>query len=141
MTDRDHPDVEPSEEPRAEQPASVKGRQSFRRVRRELTEDELSTPAAQRLLLDELDRLDNDCSELKIKSDKYHVADRRVGILEEKLKKSISLEVLSSGAMAVGGLALGYAAKVWDTSFTGPILLAGGIVLLVSGIWAKAVRV
>lgn len=119
----------------------LKGRQSFRQVRRELTEEELSSPAAQRLILDELDRLENENAELKGVSRKFHEVDKKASILDEKLKRHTALDILSSAALAAGSLALGYAPKVWaGGSATGPIFLVIGIVMIAGGIWSKAVR-
>jgi hypothetical protein len=124
----------------ASQP-TIKGRQSFRQVRRELTEEELSSPAAQRLILDELDRLENENSELKGISVRFHEVDKKASILSEKLKRHTALDILSSAALAAGSLALGYAPKVWaEDNATGPIFLVIGIVMIAGGIWSKAVR-
>ncbi|WP_157633639.1 hypothetical protein [Thioflavicoccus mobilis] len=123
------------------QVTSKKGRQSFRQVRRELTEDELSSPAAQRLILDELDRLEEENLELKKTRNKFHEVDKRASVLDEKLKKHTALDILSSASLASGSLALGYAPKVWVTgTATGPIFLVIGIVMIAAGIWSKAVR-
>lgn len=119
----------------------TKGRQSFRQVRRELTEEELSSPAAQRLILDELDRLEEENSELKGISRKFHEVDKRASVLDEKLKRHTALDILSSAALAAGALALGYAPKVWAVdNATGPIFLVIGVLLITGGIWSKAVR-
>lgn len=118
-----------------------KGRQSFRQVRRELTEEELSSPAAQRLILDELDRLEDENTELQKIRNKFHEIDKRASVLDEKLKRHTALDIFSSAALAAGSLALGYAPKVWDAdNATGPIFLVIGIVMIVSGIWSKVVR-
>lgn len=123
------------------QPA-VKGRQSFRQVRRELTEEELSSPAAQRLLLDELDRLEDENTELKGISRRFHEADKRASILDEKLKRHTALDIFSSVALVAGSLALGHAPNVWVVdNVTGSIFLVIGIVMIVGGILSKAVQV
>jgi hypothetical protein len=140
MKEEEKPDVEPDEVSANTVTPSFKGRQSFRQVRRELTEEELSTPAAQRLLLDELDRLDTENNELKSFQEKFHAADKKVGVLDEKLKRLTALEIISSGSLLAGALALGYAPKVWGTGPTGPILVSLGVILVAAGIWAKAVQ-
>jgi hypothetical protein len=132
---------EPEADEAVESQPAPKGRQSFRQVRRELTEEELLSPAAQRLILDELDRLEVENSELKGVSRKFHEVDKEASILGEKLKRHTSLDILSSAALAAGSLALGYAPKVWATdNATGPIFLVIGIVMIAGGIWSKAVR-
>ena len=42
-----------------------KGRQALSKVRRELSEEESSSPAVQRMLLDDLERLETEASELR----------------------------------------------------------------------------
>jgi len=141
MAEDEKPDIEPEVDSLQREQPTPKGRKSFRKVRRELTEEELSSPAAQRYLLDELDRLDEEVAELKTVRDKFHAADKRADVLDQKLQKHTSLEILSSGALLAGALALGYAPRVWDSGATGPILVALGIILIAAGIWAKAIRV
>ena len=54
-------------------------------VRRELSEEELSSPAVQRMLLDELDRLETEAGELKeFKEfkDRFYSADKDAAVLE-----------------------------------------------------------
>ncbi|WP_163934370.1 hypothetical protein [Paraferrimonas sp. SM1919] len=133
--------VEPDNDSGAVSTPATKGRQSFRQVRRELTEEELASPAAQRLILDELDRLEEENVSLKRLRTEFHTVDKKASVLNEKLKRHNALDILSSAALAAGSLSLGYAPKVWaaDTA-TGPIFLVIGIVLIASGIWAKAVR-
>ena len=119
----------------------IKGRQSFRQVRRELTEEELTSPAAQRLILDDLDRLEEDNNTLEKFRGKYHEVDKKSSILEEKLKRHNALDILSSAALVAGSLSIGYAPKVWDAeTATGPVFLVIGIILIAGGIWSKAVR-
>ena len=93
------------------------------------------------MILDELDRLEEENFELKRIRNKFHEVDKRASVLDEKLKRHTALDILSSGALVAGSLAFGYAPNTWATQgATGPILLVIGIVLIVGGIWAKAVR-
>jgi hypothetical protein len=141
MAEHERPDIEPESDRTQQKEPSVKGRISFRQVRRELTEEELSSPAAQRFLLDELDRLDKEVDDLKSIREQFHAADKRADVLEQRLQRHTALEILSSGALLAGALALGYAPRVWDTGATGPMLVALGVILIAAGIWAKAIRV
>ena len=142
MTDNENEIIqEPEADGDAVTQPIAKGRQSFRQVRRELTEEELISPAAQRLILDELDRLEEENTELKGISKKFHEVDKRASVLDEKFKRHTALDILSSAALAAGSLALGYAPKVWAAeNATGPIFLVIGIVMIAGGIWSKAVR-
>jgi hypothetical protein len=41
------------------------GRQVYRNLRRQLTDEELASPGVQKLLLADLDRMDEECAELR----------------------------------------------------------------------------
>ena len=90
----EQPDQEPEVKPEVTPTAVVKGRQSFSRVRRELSDEELASPAVQRLLIDEIERLERDCSEFRDYRDRYHTADTKAQILEVRLKKSLAGEII-----------------------------------------------
>ena len=70
-------------EPHADGPAhgKRKGRQALSKVRRELSEEEMSSPAVQRMLLDELERLEMEASELREFKDKFHTTDKDAAVL------------------------------------------------------------
>jgi hypothetical protein len=140
MGEPEQPDQEP-EATQEEQPLAVsKGRQSLSRIKRELTDDELKSPAVQKLLIDDLDRLDRECSELLDYRERFHSTDKKVGILQEKLRRSISSEIISSSCFVVGAAALGYTPALWSSQPAGYISIAFGTILIAAGIWAKAVK-
>ena len=141
MTDEDELLDEPEQGAATLRLSTTKGRRSFRKVRRELNEEELSSPAAQRLILDELDRLEEENSVLQNVREDFHRVDKKASVLEEKLKKHNALDILSSAALIAGSLTLGYAPKVWNNAdATGPLLLVVGVLLIAGGIWSKAAR-
>ena len=67
------PDHEPDED--GEPQGNRKGRQALSNVPRELSEEEISSPAVQRMLLDELDRLETEAGELGEFKDRFYSAD------------------------------------------------------------------
>lgn len=69
---------------------------AYSKVRRELSEDELVTPGAQRLLLDELDRLQRQVDELAAYRTQFHEADKRA---EPCLSKSLRLPFLERSSL------------------------------------------
>lgn len=79
-------DLEPHEDGSAQ--GNRKGRQALSNVRRELSEEELSSPAVQRMLLDELDRLETEAGELKEFKDRFYSADKDAAVLGERLRAS-----------------------------------------------------
>ena len=142
---KQQPDIEPDDAATpgraAVAPKGNSGRRSFSNLRRELTDDELSTPAVQRMLLDEIERLDGECDDLRSTRDKYHSSDKRVGVLEERFKTKISLEIMHVVCFLLSGSALGYAASNWASQPTVSMLaLIFGGVLAIAGVVAKVVR-
>ena len=140
------PDQEPSSEVTiANRPvAAVKakvGRKAFSGAHRELNDTELSSPAVQKLLLDEIDRLERENNELMEYRSRFHDADKRAAVLEQKNTIRTSQEVLSLACITVGGAALGYAPSLWV--FHQPstyMFFAFGLVLVLGGIAAKVVK-
>ena len=66
-------DEDETEEPQSDAgidgtPKSKGRRQSFGKVRRELTEDELGSSGVQKMMLDELDRMDGAEAELRVRT-------------------------------------------------------------------------
>lgn len=120
---------------------NVKGaRRSFSKLRRELTEDELSNPGTQKMLLDELERLEGELSEAKSYRGMYHEAAEDVAIYKERFKTHKAFEVMSTGTVSAGALIAG---GTFDTlSGTAPEygLFSIGVVLLLVGIGAKALK-
>ena len=118
-----------------------KSHRAFSRLKRELSDEELASPGVQKLLLDYLAQADDENATLRSYRDRFHEADKRNGVLEEKLKINTAAEVISMGSLAVGAAALGYAPSLWPTTPHGSyFLLASGIVLIGVGILAKVVR-
>jgi hypothetical protein len=122
--------------------STLKGnkRKSFSKLRRELDEEELNSPAVQKLLIDEIERLENENTDLADYRDKYYTVDKSKGILEQKLKTNVSQEIISGVCMTVGAASLGYAPALWVNQPSGWIAIAFGLVLIVSGVVAKAVK-
>ena len=137
------PDVEPSDpsEVIAAAPKGNSGRRSFSNLRRELTDEELTSAAVQRMLLDELERLDRECADLGLIRERYHTCDKKVGVMEERFKTKVSLEIMHVTCFLISGSALGYAASNWVAQPTVSLLaLVLGGVLAIAGVVAKVVK-
>lgn len=117
-----------------------KSHRAFSRLKRELSDEELGSPGVQKLLLDYLAQADEENATLKSYRDKFHDADKRNGVLEEKRKTNSASEAISIGSLAVGAAALGYAPSLWSTPHGGYFALAFGAVLVSVGILAKVIR-
>jgi hypothetical protein len=115
-----------------------KGRRSFRHARRELTDEELPETGVTKMMLDEIDRLEGECFSLRELSDRFHDADKQVGILEEKLKQRTGFDILTGGALAIGSALTGFAPNMWSSNHLATIVVAlAGFVLTAVGVVAK----
>jgi hypothetical protein len=138
MSDTEPPDKEPAAPPQggpSDYPS--KGRPSFARLRRELSDEELSSPAVQKLLLDEIERLERDCTDLRGFRDRYYEASQDRAVLKEQMKAATSLEVLYVGCLTIGSAALAFSPTLWDKQPAGWIVLVFGIVLLAGALLTK----
>ena len=121
-------------------PQPKKRRRSFGKVRRELTEEELDTSGVQKMLLDEVDRLEGAEIDLKSTSEKYHEANTKLEVAKEKLKTHSAFDIISTGTVAVGSLLFGAAFNWKDDSTLFWILIMLGVVLIAVGVAAKVMR-
>ena len=141
MAQGDRPDQEPgSTEAPESSTFAPKSRQSLSKLRRELSEEELSSPAAHRLLIEELERLDRLNAELHGYRTRFHTADKRVAVLEEKIKKSLAGEIVFGVTIAMGSAALGVAPFGWSHQPAGWLLLIFAGVLIIGGIVSRVVQ-
>ena len=140
MAEEDHQDIAPEDTGEATHPHS-KGRQSFNKVRRELSDDELSSPAVQRLLLDDIERLEKENEKSSVYQDKYHETDKKAAVLNEKLKSNVAQDVIFGVCLTVGAALIGVAPSLWtlDKSY-GWYSVALGVVLIMCGIASKVVK-
>jgi hypothetical protein len=113
---------------------------AFSKVKRELSDEDLNSRGVQMLLLDYLAQAEEEVAMLKSFRDKYHEADKRNGVLEEKLKADVAAEVLSTGTIAIGAAALVYGPSTWSNQPSAAIAVAFGAVLTLVGILAKVIR-
>jgi|TARA_R100000501_G_C2541867_1_gene60274 hypothetical protein len=79
-----------------------KGSKTFARIKRELSDDELGQTGFQKMQMDNVERLEEECFELRGYIERYHEADKQVGVLNEKLKSKKSHEVIYSSMLAAG---------------------------------------
>ncbi|UOK40084.1 hypothetical protein MJP36_09645 [Pseudomonas palleroniana] len=139
---RDQADIEPnpSNENSLEVSKSSQQRKSFSKLRRELSDDELLSPAVQRLLIDEIERLEKVTTDLSYFKDEFHKSDKKAGVLEERFKTKISVELIHFASLSAGAALLGFAPAIWVNQPTATVLaIAGGLLVLV-GILAKVVK-
>lgn len=93
------------------------------------------------MLVEELERVEDENIELKSFREKFHAADRDLAISKEKQKNWTSMEIISTGCIAVGAAAFVYVPEAWKTQPNGWIALVFGAVVTLVGIVAKAIRI
>ncbi len=118
---------------------SPKSRKAFSKLRRELSDEELNSPAVQKLLLDNLDQLENTNFELEIFEEKFHAVDKEKAVLEEKLKSTQSSEILYTFTLTIGAAIMGLAPTFWTTGY-GWLVVVVGFLLVLGGLISKFVN-
>jgi hypothetical protein len=77
--------------------------------RRDLSETELSSPAVQRFLIDDVERLNNENEDLRRYRDLYHQNAVELAVMREKNKPLIRNELMSYACLTLGAVGLGAA--------------------------------
>ena len=111
-------------------PAS--GRSVFNDLGRKLSQEDLANPGVQKLLLHMIEESDTRCEELERVESQYHIADKKVCMLEEKLKTSRAVEIFYTVMLTVGSVYLGAGiseGKNGTTEFWMGIALMAGAIL------------
>ena len=105
-------DEKPDQEPRSadsespEEPA-LKFPRPLSAIRREITEEELDNPATKRLIIGELDRLEGVVGSLAEYRESFHEADKEVGVLKERLKRTVAVDIIFGTTLTVGAALVG----------------------------------
>jgi len=110
----------------------------YTNIKRELSEEELKSPAVQKLLLNEHDKLEQRISELEGYVERFHNSDKLRAILDEKLKTTNAFEILYSFCLTAGSALAGISGIFWDKK--GYLLLIIGFVFILGGIISKFVK-
>ncbi len=126
--------------PAAAEVAPPTGRQAFRGLRRQLTDDELKSPGTHKLMLDQLDRADADCDRLQAYVERFHEADKRAAVLDEKLRTQTAIDVAFGVGVGLGGTLVGAAPLVWSHQPAGYIALGLGLLLIGGAIAVKVIK-
>lgn len=119
---------------------SGKGRQPYRRLQRELTEEELATSGVQKLILYENDKLWEENYEMQEFRDRFHECDREVAVLRERNKEATAQDIVIGATLAVGALIIGFVPSLWapiDENPNGLIALVVGAVLVLGSVGAR----
>jgi hypothetical protein len=117
-------------------------RKALSRLKRELSEEELGTTGVQKMLIAEVERLDDERDALVHYRDDYYETSIKLAVSSEKLKEKKAAEIIVTACSTLGGAALGYAPAVWDLQhpLTSGVAIVIGLALILVGIAAKVVR-
>ncbi len=102
-------DKEPSGASIAGDITTTKPASALAGISRSLTEDELSSSGARKLIIDRLDKAEMDVVLLREYEAKYHEADKKVAILTEKATQANSFEILYGASLVLGSIFSGLA--------------------------------
>jgi hypothetical protein len=126
--------------PSSQTVASTGRRQVFLEIRRQLSDADLGSAGVQKMLLDELERTEAECEELETYVTRFHEADKKAAVLEERMRAQNAIEVMFAVGVGVGGAALGLAPVFWSTPPQGQIVLAVGVLLVVGATVGRAIK-
>lgn len=87
-------------------------RKPYDNISRELEASELDNPAVKKLLLDHIDRLEEEVRELSGYRKEYHQADKDRAILRNSASESKKSDIM----LSVGWAALGFIPAAWSVS-------------------------
>lgn len=116
-----------------------KARKALSTLKRELSDEDLSSAGVQKMLLGELDKLEDEKLELAGYREQYHQVTLQLAIANSKVKISVAADTIFGGMMTLGALIAGYAASVWDKPPTGYLCLVAGGAAIGIGILAKVI--
>lgn len=108
-------------------------------IKREISETDLQSPAVQRILLGEVDKLQYRVVNLERIEGQFHAVDKKCEVLEEKIKSLTSQEVLYGFCLTVGAVIIGLSSLVWKDGY-GWVAISIGSSLIVGAVLSKAIK-
>jgi len=115
-------------------------RQSVRNVARQLNPEELTNSGVIKLIIENLDRAEDDCEGFELYVDRFHGADKQCAVFAEKLRTQASIEVAFGVGVGLGCALIGLSPSLWDASYKGPMILAMGILLVLGGVAVRVIK-
>jgi len=106
---------------------------AFSKLQLELTEKELDSPGAKKLIIDLLDRLERENTVLKAKVETYQKVETKAAILAAKVKSLSNQNLLKDSVNSVGGIILGASLSI--SGLLNQLIAVGlGLILVVISI-------
>ncbi len=145
MVIKDDETEEPSDEvPEGQKDGTgqSKGRRaSFQKLPQDITPEDLASAGYHKMVIVELNRLDDVEVEFKSVTKEYHEANTSLSVMNERLKTHNAFEVISTGSIAIGSALFGAAFSFKeDTSTFFWILVILSLMLVLVGAIAKVMR-
>lgn len=114
-------------------------RDAFSKVRGELSEEEFTTPAVSRMLLEKISDLQSQVRDEKPFRARFHQADKDKAVLEEKFKTRISSEVMFGVCLSAGSVLISVAPTLPASSGFPTILISMGVVLFIGAVISRII--
>ena len=114
-------------------PLDVRKSKSYASLRRNLSEKELMNIGSVNLMIDDIDRMETELSELRQLRSHFHERDKQHAILSEKLAAYKLAELSYNISISLGALMVGSAKALWTVDYFGIAALAGGLALWATG--------
>lgn len=114
--------------------------QVFQDIKRQLSEEDLSSKGVQKLLLNGLERAESECEILKAYVTRYHDADKQSAILSERIRSVTTIEIMFGIGVGLGGTIMGLAPTFWGDQPKGIIALLIGATLILGASIARVVK-
>jgi hypothetical protein len=108
-------------------------------IKREISEEDLQSPAVQRILLGEVDKLQYRVLNLEKIEEQFHALDKKCAGLEEKIKSLTSREVLYGFCLTIGAAIIGLSSLVWKDGY-GWIAIIIGSLLVLGAVSSKLIK-
>jgi hypothetical protein len=92
------------------------------------------------MLLDELEKAEAQCETMQAYMTRFHEADKRAAVLEERQRPANAVEVAFGVGVGLGGAIMGLAPTFWENQPEGWLALAVGFLLIVGATVVRIVK-
>lgn len=137
------PDIDIDHQPQeADESRHMKtSRKAFSKLAFELTDDDLQSKGVQKLLLAEINRLEDAVAYAESYRERFCTSDKECAVLKEKGKQVVFSEILYSVSLTLGAALLGLTPSIKSEGWSSPWVIGtiGGI-LIIGAVVAKVVR-
>lgn len=128
--------LEQQPRPGASSDTYPKSRRPFSKLTTELEPKDLTQEGVQKMILGEIARLETEVSKLQQYEESFHASDKQCAVLNSKLKRDTTLEILYTIAIAVGSALLGLIPSLSNINVT-IVLVVLAVALVLFALIAK----